>query len=90
MATHSTEVVKLTGKIVARSKAAVLFAIFPSDLDLSQEEFVEAIKAKNPDVVQEWIPLSQTKAIGETFSLVTDALDTITITQWIAKTKGFI
>jgi hypothetical protein len=90
MAQHNTEVVKLTGKIVARSKAAVLFAIFPEDLCLDQEEFLECIKAKNPDVLQEWIPLSQTKSIHETFSIVTETFDTIVITQWIAKTKGLV
>lgn len=90
MATHSTEVVKYVGKIVAKSKAAVLFALYPADIDLTHEEFVDAIKAKNPDVQQHWFPLSQVRKLEENFSLITGAHDSITITAWIAKTKGLM
>lgn len=85
---HNTETFKFTGKIVAKSKAAILFAIFPNDLDLDHEEFLDAIKAKNPDVQQHWFPLSQLKGITEDFSILTGKYDSIVVTQWIAKTKG--
>lgn len=85
-----TETYKLTGKIVARSKAAILFAIDPNDLDLSMDEFLEGIKAKNSDIEQHWFPLSQTKQMHETFSLVNGTYDSIVVSIWIMKQKGMV
>lgn len=87
---HSTEVFKLEGKIVAKTKSAILFAIYPTDLRLTSEQFEEAIKARDPDVECHWFPLSQTKAIKEIYDGASGALDSITVTMWIAKAKGII
>ena len=80
--TDSKEVIKYHGKIMARSKAAVLFLIVPSGQ--------EYIKESEEDYNKEWFPLSQIKEIHEAFSLVNNTLDTVIVSAWIAKQKGLI
>ena len=86
----NTETFTLTGKIVARSKAAILFAIYPTDLSPSVVEFSKWVEDKSADVEMSWFPNSQTKKLVESFSILDDKLDTIVITQWVAKQKGYL
>ena len=86
----ATETFKLTGKIVVKTTKAILFATYPADLGVSLTEFSQMIKDKSKDINMEWIPFSQVKQMHEDFSVVSDKQDTIVITAWIAKQKGFI
>lgn len=79
---QSKEVIKYQGKIMARSKAAVLFLIVPTGQ--------EYIKESEADYDKEWFPLSQVKQIHETFNLINNTLDSIIVSVWIAKQKGLI
>ena len=79
---HNTEVVRYSGKILAQSKAAVLFCIVPEG-----QEYKEECKGDYDSV---WFPLSQTKELHTTYSIVNDTLDSIVVTLWIAKQKDLV
>lgn len=82
--TTRDKVVSFQGKIAARSKAAVLFIIVPTGQQYDQQV------AEADDYDKTWFPLSQTKSIHETFSLVNGTMDTIVVSEWIAKQKELI
>ena len=80
--TYSIATHKLQGKIVAQSSAALKFLVVP--------EGQKYDTACTDEYDSYWFPLSQIRAIHETFSVVNETLDSIVISLWIAKQKGII
>lgn len=81
---YNTETVTYSGVILTTSKAAVKFAIVPESVKFNADD----LTGGEYDTI--WFPLSQTKALHNTFSLVNNTLDVITVTVWIAKQKGLV
>jgi hypothetical protein len=90
MMARTTESFTITGKIVAKTKSAFLFAIYPQDSNLTIQTFAEEVADKSQDIESMWFPFSQTTRMIEEFSVLEDKLDSVSVTAWIAKQKGLI
>lgn len=85
----STELYTFQGKIITRTLRALLIATHP-DKTLDAVALNNLIESKDKDINSMWIPFSQVKQLKETFSVISGELDTITITNWMAKQKGMV
>jgi hypothetical protein len=75
------------GKIAAKSKAAILFLIVPNG---QQYEVIGGSKESDNQYNKVWFPLSHIHQIIEQFSPINNTLDTLVVTEWIAKQKGLV
>lgn len=81
-ATKVEETVTYAGIIIAETPKAVQFLIVPTD-----EKYSSELRAQYDKV---WFPLSQTRAVHRTRSVLKNTLDGIVVSAWSAKAKGLL
>lgn len=87
MINKNTKVVTYQGKIAAQSKAAILFLIVPNG---KTYEVIGSNQDSDNQYDKVWFPFSQVASIIENFNILNNTLDTIVVSEWIAKAKGLM